>query len=315
MNNTVLYALTVLIWGSTFFAIEFQLGEVAPEVSLVYRYTAAALLLFVWCWFRRLPLRFSLRHHGWFALLGMLLFGINYVLTYRSQVYITSALAALAFSSMVWLNIVNARLFFGVKAGKGVLFGALLGLTGMLLLFAPQISAVSFSDTVFYGTCLCLLAALTASFGNMVSQATHRAKLPVVQTNTWGMFYGAVLMGVISLFNGHEFNFEWTVSYALSLAYLAVFGSIVAFGAYLTLLGRIGAHRAGYAMVMFPVVALLLSILFEGLEVSFSIVAGTALVLIGNVFVLRKQKYTGTSTEQDARPVPDAKISAAPAGK
>ena len=290
MNNATLYALTVLIWGSTFFAIEFQLGVVPPEVSVVYRYSVAALLLFAWSCFRNLPLRFAVRHHAWFMLLGLLLFGLNYILTYTSQVYITSALAAIAFSAMVWLNIINSRLFFGIRAGRGVLFGALLGAVGMYFLFAPQISKVSFSDSVFFGSSLAALGALSASFGNMVSQKIQKAAIPVVQMNAWGMFYGAVFMGVVALVNGREFTFEWSAAYIGSLAYLTVFGSIVAFGAYLTLLGRIGAHKAGYAMVMFPVVALLLSTLFEGLEVTLTTVGGTLLVLTGNVFVLRTRK-------------------------
>jgi drug/metabolite transporter (DMT)-like permease len=290
MSNPILYALTVLIWGSTFFAIEFQLGMVAPEVSLVYRYSAAALLLFGWSRFRRLPLRFPVRTHLRFMMLGLLLFGLNYILTYTSQIYVTSALAAIAFSSMVWMNIINSRIFFGVKAGRGVLFGALLGAIGMYSLFAPQISEISFTDTVFFGSCLALLAALTASLGNMVSQALQKADLPVVQTNAWGMFYGTLFMGVVALANGREFTFEWSAAYIGSLAYLTVFGSIVAFGAYLTLLGRIGAHKAGYAVVMFPVVALLLSALFEGLEITTASVCGTLLVLTGNVFVLRTRR-------------------------
>lgn len=299
MNNSTLYVLTVLIWGSTFFAIEFQLGMVAPEVSVVYRYSAAACLLFCWSRFRGLPLRFAARYHASFMLLGLLLFGLNYILTYYSQIYITSALAAMAFSSMVWMNIVNSRIFFGVKAGRRVLFGALLGVVGMYLLFAPQVSELSFSDSVFFGSCLALLGALTASFGNMVSQAIQKTDIPVVQSNAWGMFYGALFMGAVALVNGREFTFEWSVAYVGSLAYLSVFGSIVAFGAYLTLLGRIGAHKAGYAMVMFPVVALLLSTLFEGLEITIATVAGTLLVLAGNVFVLKTRKVA-TSPEQRA---------------
>ena len=292
MSNATLYALTVLIWGSTFFAIEFQLGVVSPEVSVVYRYSVAALLLFAWCRFRGLPMRFAVRNHAWFMLLGLLLFGLNYILTYTSQIYITSALAAIAFSAMVWMNIINSRIFFGVKAGRGVLFGALLGAVGMYFLFAPQISKVSLTDTVFFGFCLAVLAALSASFGNMVSQKIQKADIPVVQMNAWGMFYGAVFMGAVALVNGREFAFEWSVAYVSSLAYLTVFGSIVAFGAYLTLLGRIGAHKAGYAMVMFPVVALLLSTLFEGLEITLTTVAGTLLVLAGNVFVLKTREPT-----------------------
>jgi drug/metabolite transporter (DMT)-like permease len=287
VNNSALYALTVLIWGSTWFAVELQLGTVAPEVSLVYRYGAASVLLFAWSQYRGLKLRFSLRQHAWFFLLGVLLFGANYIIVYRAQIHITSALTAIAFSSMVWMNIINSRIFFGIKAGPGILFGALLGGIGMFYLFAPQISEVSFSDTVFFGSFLAVLSALIASFGNMVSQATQKAKLPVVQTNAWGMFYGAIFTAVIAVGNGHAFDFDWSVAYVGSLAYLTVFGSIVAFGAYLTLLGRIGAHKAGYAMVMFPVVALVLSTLFEGLEIDTTTVVGTLFVLSGNLFVLK----------------------------
>jgi len=301
VNNSMLYALTVLIWGSTWFAVELQLGTVAPEVSLVYRYGAASLLLFTWSLFRRLQLRFSLREHTWFFLLGVLLFGLNYIVVYRAQIHITSALTAIAFSSMVWMNIINSRLFFGVKAGRGVVFGALLGAIGMYYLFAPQISEVSFSDTVFYGSFLAVLSALIASFGNMVSQATQKAHLPVVQTNAWGMFYGAVFTAVVAIVNGHAFEFDSSVAYVGSLAYLTVFGSIVAFGAYLTLLGRIGAHRAGYAMVMFPVVALVLSTLFEGLEIDTTTIVGTLFVLAGNLFVLKTRRSKSVSAKRNAQ--------------
>ena len=286
MSNAVLYVLTVLIWGSTWLAIEFQLGVVAPEVSLVYRYSAASLLLFAWCHLRGLKLRFALREHVWFVLLGLLLLGINYIIAYRAQIYITSALTAIAFSTMVWMNIINARLFFGIQAGTKVMFGALLGIVGIVTLFAPQVGNLSFGDSVFFGSFLAVLSALVASFGNMASQASQKAKLPVLQSNAWGMFYGAVFTAAIAFANGKEFEFEWTTTYVGSLLYLTIFGSIIAFGAYLTLLGRIGAHKAGYAMVMFPVVALVLSALFEGLEIDASIIVGTLLVLAGNLFVI-----------------------------
>ncbi len=287
MSNLVLYVITVLIWGSTWFAIEFQLGRVEPEVSIFYRYGAASILLFVWSRVRGLTLTFGLRQHGWFLLLGLLLFCVNYVLAYRAQIYITSALTAIAFSTIVWMNILNARVFFGVKSGINVLVGSLLGVFGILTLFAPQVGELNLSDTVFYGSLLAVLGALVASFGNMASQAAQKQQLPVMQSNAWGMFYGAIITAVIAIVEGHSFDFEWSVAYIGSLAYLSIFGSIVAFGAYLTLLGRIGAHKAGYAMVMFPVVALVLSALFEGLRIDSNVVIGTILVLTGNLFVLR----------------------------
>ena len=289
MSNAFLYVVTVLIWGSTWFAITFQLGTVAPEISIVYRYAAASLLLFAWSRYRGLNLAFRLRDHGWFVLLGLLLFGLNYVLAYRAQIYITSALTAIAFSTIVWMNIINARLFFGVRAGRRVLFGALLGVAGIFTLFVPQIGELALTDTVFYGSVLAVTGALVASFGNMVSQGAQQRQLPVIQSNAWGMLYGAIGTGIFAISESHPFIFDASFAYVTSLAYLTIFGSIIAFGAYLTLLGRIGAHRSGYAMVMFPVVALILSILFEGLAVDATVIVGTILVLAGNLFVLKSR--------------------------
>jgi len=290
VSNSVLYGLTVAIWGSTWLAIEYQLGVVAPEISIVYRYFLAAVILFLYCKIRRLPLKFNVKQHVWFLFLGLLLFCLNYVLAYRAQIYITSALSAIAFSTMLWMNIVLSRFVFGTRAGARVIFGAVLGISGLLVIFTPEIGEVSFSDTVFHGSLLALLGAMVASTGNIVSQAAQKQALPVMQTNAWGMLYGAILTGLIAFIQGHEYRFDATFTYIASLLYLAVFGSVVAFGAYLTLLGRIGAHRAGYATVMFPVVALILSILFEGLSLSMTIVFGTSLVLMGNLLVLKEKR-------------------------
>ena len=302
MSNALLYAITVAVWGSTWLAIEFQLGVVAPEVSVVYRYAGASLLLFAWSSIRGLRLGFGLREHARFFMLGLLLFGLNYILTYRAQIYITSALTAIVFTSIVWINIVNARIFFGVRADRRVLIGAALGVAGIVTLFTPQITELTMSDTVLYGSLLAALAALVASFGNMASQSAQNAGLPVVQSNAWGMLYGTIITTVIAVLEGHEFVFDWSAGYLGSLLYLTVFGSIVAFGAYLTLLGRIGAHKAGYAMVMFPVVALILSAIFEDLEIDATVIIGTLLVLAGNVFVLNSRARRVRKTPRTQQP-------------
>ena len=218
--------------------------------------------------------------------MGLLMFCLNYILAYRAQIYITSALSAIAFSSMLWMNIINSRVFFGVRVGLRIYTGALLGMVGIIVLFGPQVTAVSLSDSVFYGSLLALIGALMASFGNMASQAAQKLKLPVVQSNAWSMLYGGLLTALVALVQGHPFTFDPSPGYVLSLAYLTVFGSVIAFGAYLTLLGRIGAHRAGYATVMFPVVALILSMLFEDLRLDLYMLLGIALVLTGNLLVL-----------------------------
>ena len=288
MNNTLLYLIAVLIWGSTWFAIEFQLGVVEPEVSIVYRFLLAALILAIWCRIKGLSLHFKAKDHLWFVLMGLFMFCLNYILAYRAQIHITSALAAIAFSSMLWMNILNARLLFGTKVVGRIYFGAVLGMAGIIVLFGPQVTEVSFSDGVLFGSILALLGALMASFGNMASQAAQKGNLPVVPSNAWSMFYGALLTGVFAFAQGHEVAFDTTPSYVISLAYLTIFGSVIAFWAYLTLLGRIGAHRAGYTSVMFPVVALILSTLFEGLALDASVLVGFGLVLGGNLLVLSK---------------------------
>ncbi len=287
MSNAFLYVITVLVWGSTWIAIDFQLGTVAPEVSITYRYLLAAALLFSWCRYRGLNLRFGSRAHANFLMLGILLFSLNYITAYYAQQYISSAMTAIAFSMMVWMNIVNARIFFGTRAGWRVIAGSVLGIVGIAVLFLPQVERFSFADLTLYGAGLAVLGAFLASLGNMVSQASQKEGLPIIQSNAWGMFYGSILTAAIAIWQGKAFAFDSAPEYVVSLLYLTVFGSIIGFGSYLTLLGRIGAHKAGYAMVMFPVVALLISVLFEGLELSKSIVAGMTLVLAGNVFILR----------------------------
>lgn len=301
MNNLALYVVTVAVWGTTWIAIEFQLGVVPPEVSVFYRYVLASALLFGWCRLRGLPLGFDVRAHRHFMLLGLLLFCLNYIMTYYAQQYITSALSAIAFSTMLWMNILNARLFFGVRAGLRVLAGAVLGVVGITVLFMPQIGELSFSDATFYGTAICVCGAYVASLGNMVSQRAQNEKLPIIQSNAWGMMYGAIFTGAIAVAQGLEFNFDNSLPYWVSLLYLSIFGSVIAFGAYLTLLGRIGAHRAGYAMVMFPVVALVISFFFEGLEPRPSIFVGIALVMAGNLLILKSKRQ---STKSDLGPAP-----------
>ncbi len=289
MSDLLLYLSSVLIWGSTWFAIEFQLGEVSPMVSLFYRYVLAALVLFAWCLWRRLPLRFDWRAHRVFALLGLLLFGLNYAAAYQAQFYISSALNAILFSMLLWVNIINARLIFGTHIERRVWLGAVLGLAGIVVLFWPELATTGFGGGVMLGVMYSLGGATIASFGNMAAQWGARQSLPVVQSNAWGMAYGALGQLLFALLRGDDFTFDSSPAYVISLVYLAVFGSVIAFGTYLTLLGRIGAHRAGYVVVMFPIVALVLSALFEGLAVTPNLALGVALALLGNVVILRRK--------------------------
>ncbi len=286
MNNITLYAAAVLIWGSTWFIINFQLGVVAPAVSIAYRFAIAAVVLFGWCLFTRRNLRFGWRAHGIFFQLGLLMFSLNYLAGYVAQGYINSALNAVGFTSVVWLNILNARLFFGTPLEARVLLGAGLGMVGIVVLFWPGLTELDWSGGVALGASLSLTGALLASLGNIASQHGQARGLPVTASNAWGMAYGTLVTFMIALATGQPFDFDPRAPYVLSLIYLSLVGSVVAFGCYLTLLGRVGAHRAGYVVVMFPVVAVIISVLFEGLAIDRYVVSGVALVLTGNTLII-----------------------------
>lgn len=289
-QNAFFYLVTVLIWGSTWLAITFQLGTVPPELSIAYRFSLASVLLFGYVRIRRLPLRFDLRAHCFIALQGLFLFSLNYILVYLAEELIASGIVAVIFSTIILFNVVFGALLLGSPVRPRVTLGALTGIFGLALIFWPEIGGLQLADGKSLGLTLAVLGAASASLGNIASARNQRERLPVVQTNAFGMLYGAVFMFLVALVRGSQLAFEPTAGYVGSLLYLALFGSVIAFGSYLTLLGRIGADRAAYVTVLFPVIALLLSALFEGLALNALQLVGVALVLLGNVVVLRVRR-------------------------
>jgi drug/metabolite transporter (DMT)-like permease len=286
MNTLGLYLTSVLIWGSTWLVITFQFGQVPPAVSVCYRFALASVVLFAWCRARGLRLAFSVTEHLWMALQGVLLFGVNYVCVYLAEVEIASALVAVTFSMVVFLNIAGTRIFFGTPFRRSTILGAVLGVSGVVLVFLPELQQGGGKGDATLGLGYALAGAVTASLGNMVASRNHRHGFPVVQMNTLGMLYGALFVALYAMLSRQPFRLDWSVRYLLSLTYLTLLGSIVAFGAFLTLLGRIGADRAGYVTVAIPVVALLLSGLFEAMRWNGLLVLGFLLCVAGNVSVL-----------------------------
>jgi drug/metabolite transporter (DMT)-like permease len=287
MSNLSLYLACVLIWGSTWIAITFQFGVVPAELSVAYRFGFAAMLLFGWCRVKGLPLRYALRDHLLLALTGVLMFGANYVMVYYSEMYVSSGLVAVLFSTMVFMNLFGARIFFGNPMRREVVAGAVLGFAGIVLVFWPEIAHFSHAGNALNGLLLGLAATFSASLGNMVVVRNQKAGVPVVQANAWGMFYGSLCVFAFAVVTGAPIVFDASFKYLASLFYLTVFGSILAFGAYMTLVRHIGPERAGYTSVVIPVVALIISTVFESFEWHLATVAGLALCIAGNVLVLR----------------------------
>ena len=300
MKTLFFYTVTVLIWGTTWFAIKLQLNSVPSQVSVAYRFALAALILFAWCWIRRLPLRFSFREHLWLMLQGITVFSVNYVLFYEAEKHLVSGSVAIIFSILVVFNILNNWFFFRVKPTYQVIGGAGLGLLGIVLTFWYELFNLGSSLDNLLGIALSVIGTICASFGNMIFARLRKDGLPIVQGNAFGMLYGTAVLFAYACFSGGKFSFDSSPSYILSLLYLSLFGSVIAFGCYLTLVGRIGADRAAYASVLFPIVALCLSAAFEGYRLNVVSALGIILVLVGNVLVLA-QKHP-TSPEPGTKP-------------
>ena len=289
MSNFWLYVVTVLIWGTTWFAIRLQLGVVAVEVSVFYRYVLATTILLLVCLLKKQSLRYSLHSHIYMALQGIFLFCINYILFYYASYELATGLVSVMFSTVVLMNVLNGRLFANQVIKPMVVVGGILGLLGLTLIFIPELKTMENTAKVKFSIILCVLATMSASLGNILTLRNKANGVSVVPATTWGMFYGTVATLIYLLFKGVSFNFDVSFAYVSSLMYLAVFGSAIAFLCYLTLIENIGADKASYTSVMFPVVALLMSTLFEGYQWTWLALIGMSLVMCGNFLVLKTE--------------------------
>jgi drug/metabolite transporter (DMT)-like permease len=283
-----LFALTTLIWGSTWLMITFQLGVVPPEISVAYRFAAAAALLALWCRATGRSLAFGRRDHAFLAAQGLLTFGANYVAIYEAERFLTSGLVAVLFSTIVFMNPVGMRLVFGERIAPRTLWAAALGVAGIVLLFLPELAGLARSPAAGLGIALGLAGTLLSSAGNMIAVRNHRRGVGVLEGTVWAMAWGAATALLIGVATGTPWAFDPRAAYWLSLAYLSVLGSIVAFGAYFTLIARVGVGVAGYTGVATPVIAVLLSTLFEGYAWSGTAALGIALAVAGNYIMLRR---------------------------
>ena len=286
MGNLQLFFVSVAIWGSTWLAIKFQLGRVAPEASVFYRFLLGSLLIFAYCRLRRMPLAYSARQHLWIALFGVFMFSVSYICVYYAERYVVSGLVAVGYSASPLLGMLGMRLFFATPVTRRVLAGSLLGMVGITLVFWPEFSHLKSDGNTALGALFTVIAVVVSALGAMVAHR-NQPHVPLWQGMAWGMLYGSLFSLGVALFLGKPLEFEATPAYVLSLLYLTILGSIIAFGAYLTLLKRVGAARAGYTGVMIPIVALVVSAAFEGFRWHVLTWVGIAVSVAGNILVLR----------------------------
>lgn len=289
--NLFLYALVVLIWGTTWIALKWQLGSVPIALSIGYRFALAALVLFVLLALRRQLVRPRGRALALVAAQGLCLFCINFVCFLKASATLQSGLIAVVFSTSTLWNALLARIVLRRTIAPQVIAGGGVGLAGLLLLFAPQLVAGTHTAdgaATLAGLAWALGGTLCFSSGNLLSTALQARGLQPAQTNAWGMACGALLLFAYCLVSATPLSFDASPRYVAALVYLAIPGSVVAFTAYLTLVGRFGPERAAYSTVLFPIVALNVSALLEGYQWTATAIAGLVLVMIGNVLVFRR---------------------------
>lgn len=285
MFNFFLYIAAALIWGSTWLGIKLQLTQVPPILSVGYRFCLAALILAVYCILRNKRLKFSRRDHLFMVIQGFSLFGLSYCMSYLATSYLTSGLVAVVFSTILMWNILNLRFFMGQAIAWRAFWGGILGLSGICIVFWNDLSTFTATRGLI-GLGMGLAGAYLASVGNVVGARNARSGVPVTQANVYGMAYGGLLTLAIHFGGGGELVMDWSAGYLAPMLYLTVFGSIVAFGCYMLLIGRIGAEYAAYVTLLMPIIALLLSTWFENFHWTANTAIGVAIVLIGNLFIL-----------------------------
>ena len=288
MNNLSLFAGCVAIWGTTWLAITYQLGPVAPEVSVSHRFLLAALIIGVWCRWRGLPLRFKRAQHIAFALMGVSMYGLAYVFVYHAELHLASGLVAIGYSASPLLSALGTRLFFRQPVSARTALGAAFGILGITLVYWPEFARLSGTGDVALGAAFTLFAVLMSTAGGLLAQRNHQRGLHGWPVMAWSMGYGGLASLIVALALGRSYTIDLGAPYLLSLLYLALLGTVITFAGWLTLVGRIGAARASYVGVMAPVVALFVSTLFEGFVWHVLTAAGVAVSIAGNVLVLRQ---------------------------
>jgi len=287
LRQLIYFIIPCFIWGSTWFAIKFQLGQVDPLVSVVYRFLIAGLLLMAFSAIRKLNLRYTLREHLLMILQGMILFGFNYWMVYLSETNLASGVVAIIFSFSIFTNIFFNYLLLKGKIRKEVMAGAFLGIAGTLLIFSHELQNSEQLIIGYHAFLFCFGSIVLASLGNILSKYNQMRKLPVIQTNAFSMTYGSLAMMFMVLLSGKSFTFEASIPYISSLLYLSVFGSIIAFTLYLKLVGDIGPDRAGYTTLIAPVIALIISSFFENYQWGIAAISGIILLFAGNIMALK----------------------------
>ena len=292
LSNWQLFAICVLTWGTTWYAITFQIGHMAPEVGVALRFGLAGAVVMAMCRWRGLPLRFTPREHALLALQGAFLYGVSYVCVYHAERHVVSGLVAVGYSASPLVSGLGARLLFGTRLTSRFVIGGLLGVAGVALIFWPEFGRAAGNSGAALGALFTLASVLLSTVGSLTASRNRTNGLPFWPALGFGMVYGALLCFAIALMQGQPFTPPADAAWWASLLYLALAGSVLTFACFLTLQQRIGPGPTGSIGVMTPLLALVISMAFERFRPDALTLAGATLAVVGNVLMLTRAART-----------------------
>lgn len=258
---------------------------------MVYRFGLAALILFAYTVVRKQKIIFPRKLQLWFAGLGATMFCFNYLLTYLSAHYLNSGLMAVIFSASAVFGVLNAGIFLKEHISRRLWLGVIIGIAGIYILFQHKVGTVDYAKGTIFGFVFALTASYLSSVGNMIVVRLQKAQVPTLQMNMWGMIYGVIMQIAVVLISGEHFMLNTSVPYLTSLLYLSIFGSVIAFLLWFSLIRKIGIARAGYMGLATPIIALIISTFFENFEWTAEKIIGISIVLIGKALVMVKAEH------------------------
>jgi drug/metabolite transporter (DMT)-like permease len=286
MSTSTLYALCVLVWGTTWFAITAQLAVLAPEAGVALRFCLSSAILLAFCLARGIPLRHGPRQHALFALQGAAGFCASYIGIYHAERHVVSGVVAVGYAASPLVGLVLARLFLQTPMSRRVAAGGLVGVAGVALIFAHEFERLGATREVALGAALTAGSVLLSGVSTIAAARYQRTGVRGWAPLAWAMGYGGGAAALVSLALGRSWAWAWTPAFLGSLAYLTLVGSVVSFGAYYTVVHRLGPAKAGYIGVVSPVVALGMSSLLEGFVWTASTAGGVTLAIAGNVLAM-----------------------------
>jgi len=286
LPTSALYAICILIWGTTWFAITAQIDVLAPTLGVAIRFGLAATVLLAFCVARRIPLRLPPKAQALVIAQGLTGFYASYVCVYEAERFVASGVVAVGYAASPLFGLALARLFLGTPMSRRVAIGGVAGVAGVVLIFWHEFTRLTASQQVVWGAELTMASVLLSSLSTIAAAGYHRLGVRGWAPLAWAMAWGAGAALAHALLAGTPWNWSWRPVFLGSLGWLALLGSIVAFGAYYALVHRVGAAKAGYVGVLTPLVALMVSSVLENFLWTGLTLAGIALAILGNAVAL-----------------------------